>query len=1352
MARLLFVLMLVSAMVPVVYAQQVQVRTVEQSNGGAVYEVTASWASPLKAVLDSTGLSTLSEELVLAASRGHIIASASLDLPALSQPNVRVISSDYDEVSLTRSEVNEEVLAELTKEPAEVVGLGIARKKAMGTLHSRLLGYDADRSVLRRYRRMVVRVDYSSVRASTQLSAARQSAFSNPHLSVDRSVLADGIVYKIAIPRGADTIFRIDRDYLSSLPGLELDPANIDPASVKVYGNGGAPVPALNGTPRLADLAENPVLVQGGGDGSFDAGDAVLFYARGPEGWNVNVERNSSGAITDVSWEHYVHPFSEVNYYFIKIDDNPSTPISEVSFPDFSSPTTVSEIRGRHFVDFDEFMWARERGGTGHTFVSNLIALGGGERIVLNNETLPGMTSGTVEYEARPAIQSNPSASVFFSSGGTRLATANFGGVANNPESIVARSRVISFEEDVSNGAALNLTMQLQNAPGSPKAALDWLRVFYPKSLQADNGRLRFHTPLNETGQFEYVLSGFSTAPQVWDITDPGEYKQLAVRNEGGTYRVQVAVSDGLNPRELLAYTADAIQRLDAVSTCPEQDCRVAPQNLHGIQSFPDFVIVTPTLFKPYADELAERRRQEGLVVEVALIDHIFNEFSGGMVDMRAIRDYFKFLYDRSGDNEDLMLRYALLFGDGHYNFREIGEEPALANWIPPYETQETFDPETSYTTDDYFGLLDDNEGLWPYTRRNFTGDKEHLNERVDLGVGRLTIQTETEARGMLDKIKRYESADTYAPWRSRYLFLADDALNGLAGTDDDGDLHTQNTDVVAELVEGVAPAFDQQKIYAISYRREFLNGWRIPDAHKDIISSIHDGVLLVNYSGHGGENGLAQENIFTREDAKALQNGEKLPIFITATCSFGRWDMAEEQSGAEELLLNPDGGAIALLTTVRTVYTTGFSINTLNVGLNMALNRELFKPDEDGLPRRLGDALRLTKNTQVGYEGNNRKFNLLGDPTMRVGMASHKAVVNSINDLDVNNNQAQLPALERITLTGQIQDPSGNPATSFNGVVNISVFDVRRNVTLPVQRFSDKPYYTVREDLIWRGKVNATNGVFDATFVVPKDISYSNLQGRISVYASSEFIQAQGYTENVIVGGTAANPPNDKAGPVVELFLNDETFVDGGLTTIQPTLIVKLFDDSGINTVGAGVGHEMLLVVDGNEQQALNIGDLYESEENSYQRGRVTYTFDEALDPGPHTLSVKAWDVLNNSNSAELGFVVTESENLVVENVFNYPNPTPGQTRFIFEHNQPLGTPVTVQIRIYTLNGQAVKTIEQDDVLSAGPMQIHWDGLDDDFDRLASGIYLYKVRVEVEGDEGDLQVSEHLEKLAIIR
>ncbi len=1309
-------------------AQDASLRLVSKTDGRAIYELTVDWGeNPMQ-------LGGLVEQTTV------------LQLPSLAQPDVRIVSSIYDETDAPLPVVTGSV-------PAEVVGLGLARKRPEATLVARLATYDSTTAMLRRYRHMRIEVTYGQ-------DATPIAANDNPHLAIKESVLASGRIFKIAVAE--EGVYRIDHTFLESLPDLDISLATVDPNTIRVYGNGGAPLPALNGAPRIADLAENQVFVQGGGDGSFDTGDAVWFYARGPSGWkNIILKDQYQQPIVDEQgrpireWVHYVHPFDTTNYYFVAIGGAESSVFERENYPDIAGATDVETVLGRYFLDLDEYMWGRENGHSGHTWVSSLIPGSGPGRKLLDNLLLPGLKDGELSFLARIAVQSNPSANVYFKSGNTTLHAEQLGPSSSHVTAPIARSGMAAFTQSVTRGQAISLDMDLEDQSGAPQAALDWLRIQYPKELTAGEEPVRFQTPLTAEGAeeiFTFSLFGFDTAPIVLDVTEPGAYRWLSTRAQGNVHLVQVTVGRDMEPRELVAFTPSQVRSLDANAVCAaEQGCRVVPQNLHGISSFPDFVIVAPALFIEQANELASMRRAEGLTVEVVDVQQIYNEFSGGLQDIRGIRDYMKFLYDRASNDEEL-LRYVLFFGDGHFDYRNLSPETTLPNHIPPFETEESWNPETSYTTDDYFGLLDDKEGIWPFARGTFRGQYDHLNERLDVGLGRFTVTTVKEAELMIEKIRHYESPETFGPWRLRYLFLADDGPTGRSGQQDDKDLHTQNTDVVAVAVQDVAPDVNQKKIYALSYAREFLNGWRVPRARQDLLKGINEGMLVVNFSGHGNEEALAQENLFTIEDARTLQNRDVLPVVITATCSFGRWDLGHKQTGAEELLLNPSGGAIALLTTVRTVYTSG-DATTLNVGLNVALNKELFKREADGLLPRMGDALRRTKNQRVGYEGNNRKFNLLGDPTLRLGLPAQRAIITHINDHPVENATGQMRALERVTVQGEIHRADGSLDTSFDGSVMLTVFDAVRQVPIPadMRRYMPTPYYEVREDLIWRGRTRVEGGRFTAIFVVPKDISYANKPGRVSAYVSGQSEHVLGFSERFLVGGTAADVSDDGEGPEIELFLGDETFTSGGLTTASPQVLARLYDESGINTVGAGVGHEMLLILDDNEQEAINVGDLYESDENSFQRGSFRYAFENPLEPGLHSLTLRAWDVLNNSGKATLDFEVTDQDALTIRNVLNYPNPTTGPTRFVFEHNQLPGTPVNVQVRVYTLSGRPVRTLEAADMLSAGPMQVSWDGLDDDYVSLAPGVYLYKVRVETVDTE-ERQVSEVIEKLAIVR
>ena len=708
-------------------------------------------------------------------------------------------------------------------------------------------------------------------------------------------------------------------------------------------------------------------------------------------------------------------------------------------------------------------------------------------------------------------------------------------------------------------------------------------------------------------------------------------------------------------------------------------------------------------------------------------------------MDMRAIRDFMKFLYDRAA-SPDQLPDHLLLFGDGHYDFRGIEGGPPIL--VPTFQTEEMLIRVQSYTSDDYFALLDDDEGEW-----RWRGDSVTSFERVDLGVGRLPFRSLEEAEMMVDKIIRYESPETHGDWRTRMTFLADNQYP----TEREADLHVQNTDAVASRVADESPQMTIQKIYLPSYPEvNGATGRRRPDATDASRRAINEGTLVWNYMGHGGPEGLADEQLFTRGVVDNLSNTDRLPIFVTATCSFGKYDIVDAQSLAEETLLAEHGGGIAMFTTVRVVY-TNTGITTLNLGLNIQLTRDMLRRGEDGRPRRLGTILADTKNTDVGAQGNNRKFNLLGDPGMRIGLPQRSVRITHVNGMPLPGGTApQLRAFETARVQGDVLGFDGTPDPTYEGVVSLNVFDAERRVQLPIRVYTPG-FYVVQTDPIYAGRASVRGGRFNVTFLVPQDVSYSGEAARIAAYVQGGGVDGVGQTQEAVVAEDAGTRPDDPEGPEIRLFLDDTTFVSGGISRPDPVLIARLRDESGINTVGAGVGHELLLTIDDDPAKAVDVGRYYEGDLDTYQSGTVRFPLAD-LAPGRHTLTLTAWDGANNASVESLDFVVAEGTDLVVENAYPYPNPTPGPSTFFFEHNQPPGTDARVQLRIYSLAGRAVRTMEQDGPLSGGMVRMDWDGLDDDLDPLASGIYLYRLRVEVDGEDGARRVAERRDKLAVIR
>lgn len=1322
MPRLAFVcafVSLVAALAPGLRAQEVQytserssgpvLRLIAEDAGSRTYEVTTDWAVPLADALDRSG----ADPNVLAdlAGAGLPTVSETVPLAASVPPAVTVVAFEGEEVPLAPATA--EALEPLARPLAEVVGVGVSRRQLVGSLAIRLVRVEGDRLV--RARRVVVRVARPVVAARL---AARGD--DNPHVAVERSALADGTWFKIPV---AETgVYRIDGAYLRDSLGVEG--ANL--SSVQVYGNGGRILPALNAAPRPADLSEVPTRVQG---------DALLFFAEAPEWWDWVPASN----VSDGYWSHDISPFSDVSYYFVRVDAPSPRRLGAAAFPGWPDAAPLATIEDRYFSERDLTNYERDGSGSGLDWLGQQLPQNGSPVTVL--DTIPaGLSASTlVRYRTRVGARANPPVTITMSQGGSTLATlrppavsfssTNTGNLINDDVATATRtgsgSLAVSFRSTGGNNGALSW--------------LDWVEAVVERPAAAGTrGYVSFPTPGGQTGRFEVSLTGFASAPEVWDVTEPGAIRRLGVQGGGGSYRVQVEAADSLQPREVVAFDPAG----PAVRT-PRAGERVETQNLHGLAGYPDYVVVAHEDFLVQAERLADYRRQhDGLTAVVVTAEQVYNEFAAGAPDMRAVRDYMKFLYDRAPADDDRP-GYLLLFGDGHFDYRNI--TTSVPNFVLPYESEDMFSRTASYTSDDYFGLLDDDEGVWA---------RYDTSERVDVGIGRIPARTAQDAVSVVSKIMRYEDPATLGPWRSRFTFVGDDQYPNAW----DKDIHVLNADGTAERAQDQDPAITLLKIYGPAYPLvTTARGRRRPQVTEAVHQAIEEGTLVWNYSGHGGPEGLGDEGYMTPELAESLDNPDRLPIFVTATCSFGKFDIADDQSLAEQLFLRPSGGGVAMLTTVRLVYTDDNPDGTNNFGLNVRLTQEMLTREDgtiNGRPRRLGDILRVTKNTLQGGSFNSRKFNLLGDPAMRIGLPERRLAVAP---------PPTLTAYEEATITGEVLGLDGAPDPTFSGTVDVTVYDAQRVVTLEEGaccRTDDdgdnRGDYVDRTSRIYAGRASVAGGAFSTTFRVPQDVSYSGETARVVAYVQGDSnVDGVGQSQDVVVSTEAGARPDDQEGPEIRLFLNDSTFVDGGATAPGGVVIAQLEDASGINTVGAGVGHELLLTIDGDAGSAIDVGPYYSGDLNTYRSGEVRVALPE-LAPGEHTLQLTAWDALNNSSSAELRFVVVD-EGVVVQNLFPYPNPTAGPTRFTFEHNQPPGTEAEVQLRIYTLAGRPVRTIDgaealPDGVLPARTVQIPWDGLDDDRDRLASGVYLFRLRMEVPALDGGSQVTEHVERLAIIR
>jgi hypothetical protein len=635
------------------------------------------------------------------------------------------------------------------------------------------------------------------------------------------------------------------------------------------------------------------------------------------------------------------------------------------------------------------------------------------------------------------------------------------------------------------------------------------------------------------------------------------------------------------------------------------------------------------------------------------------------------------------------------LFGDGSYKIKS--EELPDGNFVPSYHSLNSLSPVNSYVSDDYFCLLDDGEDM--------------IFGLLDLGVGRLPVSSPDQADAMVNKIISYENPDKHGDWRNTICFIGDD---------EDYNLHFNQANQLATYVESNYPSFNVSKIYLDAYKQISTPvGPRYPDVNKAITQQVSGGALIVNYTGHGGTNGLAHEKILEVSDINSWRNAGKLPLFLTATCEFSRFDMPEIVSAGEEVLLNPVGGGIALLTTTRLVY----------AGPNHALNERfyeiVFEKDGNSLNYCLGDIMKYTKN-KTGAGINKRNFSLLGDPALRLSYPFHSIVTDSVNNKPVSEVADTLQALRRIEIAGYVADHQGQFLDSFNGVIYPVIFDKATVQTTLANDGGPQQVFNVRNNIIYKGKASVIDGRFNFTFFVPKDISYAIGQGKISYYAADSAIDASGSLMNIKVGGSFPDAPFDNEGPEIEVFMNNEHFRTGGITDENPVLYVKMRDEFGINTTGNGIGHDIIGTFNNDSRNSVVLNEYYLSSLNTYQSGTVVYPL-FSLPEGPHHIKIKAWDIFNNSSEAETEFIVVKSGDLLIEKLLNYPNPFSTSTYFSFEHNMG-GTDLDIRIDIFTTQGELVKTLRAKEFASGFRTQpVEWEASAQGL----QGIYIYKLQVQ---------------------
>ncbi|WP_159800478.1 type IX secretion system sortase PorU [Flavobacterium sp. MK4S-17] len=1105
---------------------------------------------------------------------------------------------------------------------------------------------------------------------------------------ITNSVLATGSWYRFYVEKSG--VYKISKSFLQQL-GFNT---NVDPRTIKVYGNGGRMAPLLNNTDYPMDNAENAVVFVGEEDGEFNNSDYILFYAEGVDNWN-----QESGTHNNL--------YADRSYYYVTSSGGQGKRMQAMPQP--SQPADIA------ITAFDEYQY-HERDLVS---IARLGRKWHGEQFNVTNEqsfdfTIPDIVSGSpVSVTVSAAANSPSETSLAVKANNEDLGVMNFSATPDDNYG-VDRKLTGSFTPA---GGAIKVTLTYSNGgvPGS-NAWLDYIIVRAKRNLRGNGKqfRFRYNDAASNVGVAEYQVANAGGISQIWDITDI--YNATKVENTTGQSQFSFKAQLG----EVRQYIAVAPS--DYYTPQYESKTRVANQNLKGtifnnqqgqFQDI-DYIIITPKFLHSPAEKLANfHRTKSGLNVKVVNLENIYEEFSSGKQDIAGIRNFVKYVYFNAS-SPDKRIKYLNLFGDASFDYKD--RIPNNTNIVPSLHAYEengaNYSTVTTFVSDDFFVLMDPGEGNLRFN--TFQG--------ADIAVGRMLVSSVRQANEMVQKVFDYVSEESYGRWRNEFIVITDDL-------EDSGSEFIPTLENAAATINAQRPFVNIRKIHADAYVQETsAGGNRYPEVKEQIVRTINYGALVVNYLGHGGEDGMASERIFEKSDVQRLTNKYKYPLFITATCELTKFDNPYRPTVGEDLYWSTTGGAIAMITTTRSIFiSSAFDITK-------DLPEKLYAFGLSEYPT-MAEALRLSKVAIAS--GSLSLVAFVGDPALKLAVPRPKIELTEINDVPVAESTDILKSLSYVKLAGRVTDEAGNPLNTYNGELAVTVFDKEiQRTTLGNDGIKNSAgalilhNFNTLGETIFRGNASVVNGNFEFGFVVPRDIKIPVGEGRISFYAKRDNIleDQTGYDATIKIGGVNENAAADNTPPRVRLYMNDETFISGGITNDSPFFLAFLEDENGINTA-SGIGHDMIAILDGDETNPYLLNDYYESEKDNYTRGSLRFPFTD-LEKGLHTITFKAWDVYNNLVTAEIQFVVTGDDVMKLEKVLNYPNPFVSYTEFWFTHNKPY-EPLDVQVQIFTVSGKVVKTINQS-VTTEGFLcrDIKWDGKDDFGDRIGKGVYIYKLTV----------------------
>ncbi len=1134
------------------------------------------------------------------------------------------------------------------------------------------------------------------VTETTAPSLRAQAAKAGSDDYPDTSVLAEGKWVKIAVSESG--VYSLSFSRLASM-GFS------DPSKVAIYGYGGNLLYEDFSQSYCKDLPEVPVK---------RTGNALLFYAEGTT--RLDVVRDIRGDY----WQPVTNYCSDYGYYFVTEKENPATFAQAPSLS--RGDEAVTEFTDCIYYKGDEsFAWA----DFGRRLYDSYDFRNGRSRDY--QFTLPGITDPS---EARVDIafaagSSRTSSYLDVYSGSTQLARSADMRVASSSQYIKAK-RSMTNSKGLSVSDEKTTLRLIHSTGGDMSGHLEYILINYPRKLELTESTLRFGTT-NAKGGETYAIRYADSSTEVWDVTTPGAYRQMPLTIEGD---YGYFTDDGTGRRRFVAVRTNAAVN-EAITVVGE----IPNQNLHALRDV-DMAIIIPAdgALHDTAERLAQWHRDaDGMNVVTVNAGDIYNEFSSGTPDVTAYRRFMKMLYDTHSDKDKT--KYLLLFGDAVFDNRMrtstwSGYSPN--QFLLSYQPSESENEQNNFLTDDYFGFMGDDEGANVPAARN----------TVDIGIGRLPVRTVSEASGVVDKLIAYMGNTEKGAWKNRLCWVADDNL------DDGGTIHMEQCNEVIDSVELRREGYLVERLFLDLYKRESSStGYSYPQAEERLMDLFDKGMLVLSYIGHSNTDFWTSKRILTSNDVTKL-NSPRLPLWLTASCDYTRFD-AYSTSAGELAMLNARGGAVGLITTTRVVYISD------NQRINLVYNRHLYDRKADGTHYTLGEIQMKTKQARAvsgSEDKNDLNFILLGDPALRLAYPdANKVIVDSINGIAPGSDATvQMKAGSITKVKGHVETYGGSRLAGFDGKITTTAMDSRKLVTTLNNAgyvYDDGPdtiQFMARTNTLFIGNDSVRGGEFEMQFAVPLDINYSNDSGLLSFYAWNDSVEANAEFDDFIVGGAVEDVDTDGMGPDIYAYLNTPDFVYGGQVNESPVLYATFMDEDGMNISESGLGHNIVAIIDDDPNLTYVLNDYYTQTE-SYMRGNVVYKL-PALAAGRHKMKIRAWDVFNNSSSTMLEFEVVNGLKPSLTEV-NCISPATEQTTFFVTHDRP-NSDVTVMLEVFDYAGGVLFKTEMEDRTGSGIYTYDWDLRDNAGASFESGVYIYRVSMSAEGGEYESKAG----KIVIVR